>query len=119
MDTTNTDLQKKIDMLQLCPADENVYNEYLKNYEELGIDIQCFEYYKMYGQRFVPYSKEYIMYSNMEELLKRDKQKHIQFRSSFFNRLKRKAEAWIWRGKVKLLGELAEWVQKHSKDEKK
>ncbi|PHG63757.1 hypothetical protein [Bacillus toyonensis] len=119
MATTNTDLQKKIEMLQLCLVDDRVYQEHLKAYEELGIYTERFEYYKMYGQCFVPYSKEYVMRSTIEELLKRDKEKHIQCSSSLFNRLKRKMGVWIWRGKMKSLGGLAEWVQKYSKDEKR
>ncbi|MEK4676654.1 MULTISPECIES: hypothetical protein [Bacillus] len=118
MDTTNTDLQMKIDRLQLCPVDDCVYQEHLKAYEELGLYTKRFTYYKMYGQCFVPYSKEYVMRSTMEELLKRDKEKCIQCSPSFFNRLKRKMGIWIWRGKMKSLGGIAEWVQKRAKDEK-
>ncbi|HHL0970796.1 TPA: hypothetical protein ACQUHP_002314 [Bacillus cereus] len=119
MNITSTDLQKKIDKLQLCFVDDCVYQEHLKAYEELGIYTERFEYYKMYGQCFVPYSKEYVMRSTMEELLKRDKEKYIQCSPSFFNRLKRKMGVWIWKGKLKSLGGLAEWVQKHSKGEKR
>ncbi|HDR3897029.1 MULTISPECIES: hypothetical protein [Bacillus] len=63
MDTTNTELQIKIDMLQLCPVNDRVYHEHLKAYEELGIYTERVEYYKMYGQCFVSYSKEYVMRS--------------------------------------------------------
>ncbi|PHG57783.1 hypothetical protein [Bacillus toyonensis] len=118
MDTTNTDLQRKIDMLQLCPVDDCVYKEHLKTYEELGLDTQRWEYYKMYGQRFVPYSKEYVMRSNIEELLKRDKEKYIQYSPSSFDWLKRKVGIWIWKGKVKSLRGLTKLIQKHSKDKK-
>ncbi|MES5940649.1 MULTISPECIES: hypothetical protein [unclassified Bacillus cereus group] len=118
MDTTNTELQIKIDMLQLCPVNDRVYHEHLKAYEELGIYTERVEYYKMYGQCFVPYSKEYVMRSTIEELLQRDKEKYMQCKPSFFNRLKRKVGVWIWRGKVKSLGGLAEWSQKYLKDKK-
>ncbi|MGR5978950.1 hypothetical protein ACT7DJ_14705 [Bacillus cereus] len=90
MEITNIDLQRKIEMLQLCSVNDSVYNEYLKDYEELGIDVKRFEYYKMYGQRFVPYSKEYVIRSNMKELLKRDKEKYMQFSPSFLGQLKKK-----------------------------
>ncbi|OLR26844.1 hypothetical protein [Bacillus cereus] len=119
METTHPDLQMKIDMLQLCPMDNCVYHEHLKAYEELGIDIKRFEYYKIYGERLVPYSKEYVMRSNMEELWKRDQEKCVQFSPSFFDRLKRKVDVWIWKRKVKSLGGIAELVQKYSEEEKR
>ncbi|WP_208742848.1 hypothetical protein [Bacillus cereus] len=119
MEITNIDLQRKIEMLQLCSVNDSIYNEYLKDYEELGIDVKRFEYYKMYGQRFVPYSKEYVIRSNMKELLKRDKEKYMQFNPSFFCELKRKMDIWKWKGKIKWLGRLSEWAQKQSKDGKK
>ncbi|MED2777677.1 hypothetical protein P4278_28055 [Bacillus thuringiensis] len=113
----NTDLQKKIDALQLCLVDETIYEECLKTYEEIGIDVKKFEYYKMYGDHLIPYSKEYIIRSSMKELMKRDKEKYIQFNPSFFKRVKRNWEVWTLKRKVKVLRGLTEWGQKHAKDE--
>ncbi|XKK19984.1 hypothetical protein HFP67_31710 [Bacillus sp. CB102A.1] len=99
--------------------DEKIYEECLKAYEEIGVDVKEFEYYKIYGNYLIPYSKEYVMRSNMKDLIKRDKEKYIQFSPSFFNRLKRKWDIWILKGKVKVIGGLTEWSQKHSRGEKR
>ncbi|MEX0416927.1 hypothetical protein [Bacillus sp. C30] len=117
MDNVDTDLQKKIDELGLYHIDDKTYNKHLKVYEKVGIDVTYFKYYKWYGKRFVPYSKEYLISLTMKELLKRDKEKYKQCNSSFFVRLKRKIDVWIFKGKVKSLGGLADWLKKHSKDE--
>ncbi len=118
MDKVNIDLQNKVAVLQLCPIDNITDEEHLKAHERLEIHQGKFEYYKMYGQHLVPYSKEYLIRSNMEELLQRDKEKYLQFSPSFFERLKRKMDMKILKWKVKLLQGLADWREKHSKDRK-
>ncbi|MCQ6530937.1 hypothetical protein [Bacillus mycoides] len=113
MEHIETDLQKKIDALGLYVVDDVVYMEHLKVYEKVGVDVTHFKYYKWYGKRFVPYSKEYLISSTMKDLLKRDKEKYKQFNSFFMVRLKRKLAVWILRGKVTSLGKLVEWLKKH------
>ncbi|PEP89764.1 hypothetical protein [Bacillus toyonensis] len=117
MEHIETDLQRKIDALGLYVVDDMVYTEHLKVFEKIGFDVMHFTYYKWYGKRFVPYSKEYLISVTMEDLLRRDKEKYKQYTSSFFVRLKRKLDVWTLKGKVKSVGGLANWLQKHSKDE--
>ncbi|OQR57876.1 hydrolase [Bacillus sp. CDB3] len=78
-----TDLQRKVDALGLYVVDDVVYTEHLKVYEKVGVDVTHLKYYKWYGKRFVPYSKEYLISSTMKDLLKRDKEKYKQYNSSF------------------------------------
>lgn len=116
MSNVDIDLQKKVDALGLHVVDDVVYNEHLKAYEQVGIDVTHFTYYKWYGKCFVPYSKDYLLSSTMKELLKRDNEKYQQYNYPFFIRLKGRLDVWILKGKLKLLGGLAKWGWKQSKD---
>ncbi|MEK4614084.1 hypothetical protein [Bacillus sp. FSL K6-0067] len=116
MSNVDIDLQKKVDALGLHVVDDVVYKEHLKAYEQVGIDVTYLTYYKWYGKCFVPYSKDYLLSSTMEELLKRDNEKYKQYKYSFLARLKGRLDVWILKGKLKLLGGLAKWGWKRSKD---
>ena len=50
MERIEAGLQKKINMLNLRVVDDIVYTEYLKVYEEVGIDVTSFQYYGVHGQ---------------------------------------------------------------------
>ncbi|PGV86824.1 hypothetical protein COD86_30230, partial [Bacillus cereus] len=56
-----------------------------------------FKYYKMYGQQPMFYSMKHLMYSTIEELVKNDKTNDKQFNPSFFMRVKRRVDRWVFR----------------------
>lgn len=103
MDNINQDLQKKIDALGLHHVDDIIYDKYLNAWGNIGIGDIHYEYYKMYGKQFMPYSKEYLIRTPIEQLLKRDKENYKQFCPSFFMRLKDKYFEWKFKRWVKKL----------------
>ena len=96
-------LNGKIAALGLHPVDDTIRDKYLKKYEDVGIDVTRFKYYKLYGQHFMPYSKEHLIGTIIEELLKRDKENYKRFCPSFFVRLKDKYFEWKFKRWVKKL----------------
>ncbi|HFJ9279561.1 hydrolase [Bacillus cereus] len=70
-------LNSKISALDLIPIDKKSYIKYLKShekaYKKAGIDIKRFKYYKLYGQKPMFYSVEYLMQTPIKNLLERDK----------------------------------------------
>ncbi|MGG2091911.1 hypothetical protein AB1283_04160 [Bacillus sp. S13(2024)] len=100
MDKINTDLQRKINALGLLSVGTTIHNEYLKERDVVGSDVSHFEYYKMYGKQPMFYSREYLISSTIEELLKKDKKNYQQFCPSFFVPLKRKFGV-----EIKIVGE--------------
>ncbi|MCU5395305.1 hydrolase [Bacillus toyonensis] len=70
-------LNSKISALDLIPIDKKSYIKYLKlhekAYKKAGIDIKRFKYYKLYGQKPMFYSVEYLMQTPIKNLLERDK----------------------------------------------
>ncbi|HDR8197747.1 hydrolase [Bacillus thuringiensis] len=70
-------LNGKIAALGLIPIDKKVYIKYLepheKAYKKAGIDVNRFKYYKLYGQKPMFYSVEYLMQTPIKDLLERDK----------------------------------------------
>lgn len=71
-------LNDKISVLSLKTINKKVYNKYLKPYEEsckkAGINVNQFKYYKLYGQKPMLYSKEYLERTSIIELLERDRE---------------------------------------------
>lgn len=67
-------LNGKIAALGLIPIDKKAYIKYLKPLEKahkkVGIDV---EYYKLYGEKPMFYSVEYLEQTSIKELLERDK----------------------------------------------
>lgn len=100
MDSVDIDLQNKIDALSLHPVNDTIYNKYLEPMENIGMNVTRFKYYKLYGQYFIPYSKEYLISSTIKELLKKDKENYKQFCPSFFVRLIRKVSMWNFKRKL-------------------
>lgn len=72
-------LNGKIAVLSLIPIDKKAYNKYLKPhekaYKKAGIDVNRFKYYKLYGQKHMLYSIEYLERTSIKELLERDREK--------------------------------------------
>lgn len=101
MEHIETDLQKKIDVLGLCPLDDITYDRYFKNRTVVGMDELQFKYYKMYGQQPMFYSMTHLMDSTIEELVKNDEKNNKQFNPSFSMRLKRRINRWLFRGVVR------------------
>ncbi|PEQ27990.1 hydrolase [Bacillus thuringiensis] len=70
-------LNGKIAALGLMPINKKAYIKYLKShgkaYKKAGIDINRFKYYKLYGQKPMFYSVEYLMQTPIKDLLERDK----------------------------------------------
>ncbi|UUE91500.1 hypothetical protein [Bacillus cereus] len=70
-------LNGKIVALGLMPIDKKSYIKYLKShekaYKKARIDINQFKYYKLYGQKPMFYSVEYLMQTPIKDLLERDK----------------------------------------------
>lgn len=70
----NSVLNGKIAALGLKPIDKKVYIKYLKPLEKAhkksGIDVQ---YYKLYGEKPMFYSVEYLKQTPIKDLLERDK----------------------------------------------
>ncbi|PHA15511.1 hydrolase [Bacillus toyonensis] len=67
-------LNGKIAALGLIPIDKKAYIKYLKPLEKAhkksGIDVQ---YYKLYGEKPMFYSVEYLRQTSIKELLEKDK----------------------------------------------
>ncbi|EKS8367110.1 MULTISPECIES: hypothetical protein [Bacillus] len=95
MERIEAGLQKKINMLNLRVVDDIVYTEYLKVYEEVGIDVTSFQYYGVHGQYLAFYSKEYLMRLPRKEVLKKAKDISQRQNASFFSVLKKKTDVWI------------------------
>ncbi|MBE7104475.1 hydrolase [Bacillus cereus] len=76
-------LNGKIVALDLIPIDKKAYIKYLKPhekaYKKAGVDVNRFKYYKLYGQKHMLYSIEYLERTSIKELLERDRenQKHL------------------------------------------
>ncbi|MEM5637265.1 hydrolase [Bacillus toyonensis] len=70
-------LNGKIAALGLIPIDKKAYIKYLKPhdkaYKKAGIDVNRFKYYKLYGDKHMLYSMEYLMQTPIKDLLGRDK----------------------------------------------
>ncbi|HFK1751929.1 hydrolase [Bacillus thuringiensis] len=70
-------LHGKIAALSLIPIDKKAYIKYLKPhekaYKKAGIDVNRFKYYKLYVQKPMFYSVEYLMQTSIIDLLERDK----------------------------------------------
>ncbi|PHF90523.1 hydrolase [Bacillus toyonensis] len=70
----NSVLNGKIAALGLKPIDKKAYIKYLKPLEKAhkksGIDVQ---YYKLYGEKPMFYSVEYLKQTPIKDLLERDK----------------------------------------------
>lgn len=70
-------LNGKIVALGLIPIDKKAYIKYLKPhdkaYKKAGIDVNRFQYYKLYGEKHMLYSMEYLMQTPIKDLLERDK----------------------------------------------
>ncbi|MCU5508090.1 hydrolase [Bacillus cereus] len=67
-------LNGKIAALGLMPIDKKAHIKYLKPLEKAhkksGIDVR---YYKLYGEKPMFYSVEYLMQTSIKELLEKDK----------------------------------------------
>ncbi|MEX5523265.1 hypothetical protein ABFV50_32140, partial [Bacillus cereus] len=74
---------------------------YFKNRTVVEMDELQFKYYKMYGQQPMFYSMTHLMDSTIEELVKNDEKNQKQFNPSFFMRLKRRVDRWLFRGVVR------------------
>ncbi|MCU5622617.1 hydrolase [Bacillus cereus] len=70
-------LNGKIVALGLMPIDKKAYIKYLKPnekaYKKSGIDVNRFKYYKLYGEKHMLYSVEYLMQTPIKDLLERDR----------------------------------------------
>lgn len=70
----NSILKGKIAALDLMPIDKKAYIKYLKPLEKAqkkaGIDVK---YYKLYGEKPMFYSVEYLEQTSIKELLERDR----------------------------------------------
>ncbi|MFJ8116652.1 hydrolase [Bacillus mycoides] len=73
----NSVLNGKIAALGLIPIDKKAYIKYLKShekaYKKAGIDVNRFKYYKLYEQKPMFYSVEYLTQTPIKDLLGRDK----------------------------------------------
>ncbi|MCJ0850485.1 hydrolase [Bacillus cereus] len=70
-------LNGKIAALGLMPIDKKTYIKYLKSHEKVykkaGINVNRFKYYKLYGEKYMLYSMEYLMQTPIKDLLERDR----------------------------------------------
>ncbi|MCU5129346.1 hydrolase [Bacillus cereus] len=70
-------LNGKIAALNLILIDKKAYIKYLKPhekaYKKAGIDVNRFKYYKLYGEKPMFYSVEYLKQTSIKELLERDR----------------------------------------------
>ncbi len=70
-------LNGKIVALGLMPIDKKTYIKYLKPhekaYKKAGINVNRFKYYKLYGEKHMLYSMEYLMQTPIKDLLERDR----------------------------------------------
>ncbi|MDA2474893.1 hydrolase [Bacillus cereus group sp. Bce025] len=70
-------LNGKIAALGLMPIDKKTYIKYLKPhekaYKKAEINVNRFKYYKLYGEKHMLYSMEYLMQTPIKDLLERDR----------------------------------------------
>lgn len=71
-------LKGMIVVLSLVPIDKKAYIKYLKPhekaYKKAGIDVNRFKYYKLYGEKHMLYSMEYLIQTPIKDLLERDRE---------------------------------------------
>lgn len=71
-------LNGKIAALGLIPIDMKAYIKYLKPHKKAymkgGIDVNRFKYYKLYGEKHMLYSMEYLIQTPIKELLERNRE---------------------------------------------
>ncbi|PGA00452.1 hydrolase [Bacillus wiedmannii] len=71
-------LNGRVTALGLIPIDKKAYIKYLKPhekaYKKAGIDVNRFNYYKLYGDKYMLYSMEYLMQTPIKDLLERDRE---------------------------------------------
>ncbi|MDO8159615.1 hydrolase [Bacillus toyonensis] len=76
-------LNGKMAALGLIPIDKKAYIKYLKPhekaYKKAGIDVNRFKYYKLYGDKHMLYSMEYLMQTPIKDLLERDRENQKRF----------------------------------------
>ncbi|PGP40994.1 hydrolase [Bacillus thuringiensis] len=76
-------LKGKIVVFGLIPIDKKAYIKYLKPHEKAykmsGIDVNRFHYYKLYEQKPMLYSVEYLMQTPIKDLLERDRGNQIRW----------------------------------------
>ncbi|PFL63338.1 hydrolase [Bacillus cereus] len=79
----NSVLNGKIAALGLIPIDKKAYIKYLKPnekaYKKSGIDVNRFKYYKLYGEKHMLYSVEYLMQTPIKDLLERDRGNQVHW----------------------------------------
>lgn len=70
-------LKGKVAVLSLIPMDKKAYIKYLKphekTYKKSGIDVNRFKYYKLYEQKPMFYSVEYLTQTPIKGLLESDR----------------------------------------------
>ncbi|HGH7175509.1 TPA: hydrolase [Bacillus wiedmannii] len=75
-------LNGKISALGLIPIEKKAYIKYLKPHEKAyrkaGIDVNRFKYYKLYGEKHMLYSVEYLEQTSIKDLLGRDRENQIR-----------------------------------------
>lgn len=78
-------LNGRVAALGLIPIDKKAYIKYFKPnekaYKKSGIDIKRFKYYKLYGDKPMFYSIEYLMQTPIKDLLERDRGNALRVRS--------------------------------------
>ncbi|RBP27292.1 MULTISPECIES: hydrolase [Bacillus] len=76
-------LKGKIAVLGLIPIDKKAYNKYLKPnekvYKKAGVDVNRFKYYKLYGEKHMLYSIEYLIQTPIKDLLERDRENQMRW----------------------------------------
>ncbi|MCU4724222.1 hydrolase [Bacillus thuringiensis] len=62
----------------LILIDKNAYIKYLKThektYKKAGVDVNRFKYFKLYGDKHLRYSLEYLEQTSIKEILERDRE---------------------------------------------
>lgn len=76
-------LKGKIAALGLIPIDKKAYIKYIKphekTYKKSGIDVNQFKYYKLYEQKPMFYSVEYLTQTPIKDLLESDRGNRIRW----------------------------------------
>ena len=84
---TDSNLQEKMDKLNIKPVTDEIYLSHQRDYQHIGIDVSPHKYYKQYGDVFMFYTEEYLVDNTLSDLMETDKHNKKMFKRSLLSRL--------------------------------
>lgn len=85
-------IEEKLSVLNIKPIDDEIYLKHLRPFQLIGVNVDEQQYYKMYGDTPMFYSKKYLQSKTIDELFERANKNYKSFCPSLFRRLIGKLE---------------------------